>query len=111
MNDILQEYPETFTQADLENTKSFLLKSNARAFETYGAKLNILENMSAYGWAADYVKKREQIVQEMTRKEIQKLAEQYANPDKMIYLIVGDAATQLDRLKKLGYGNPVLLNK
>ena len=111
VNDILQEYPETFTDTDLANTKSFLLKSNARAFETYGAKLNILENMSAYGWSADYIKKREQIVQDMTKKEIQELAEEYANPDKMIYLIVGDAATQLDRLQKLGYGDPVLLNE
>jgi len=47
----------------------------------------------------------------MTIEEIKRLANQYVNPDKMIYLVVGDAATQLDRLKELGYGNPILLNK
>ena len=29
----------------------------------------------------------------------------------MIYLIVGDAATQLDKLEALGFGKPVLLNE
>lgn len=111
VKDILNEYPETFSDKDLETTKSYLLKSNARAFETYGAKLAMLQNISAYGWDADYVKDREQIVKDMTKEEIQNLAEQYANPDKMIYLIVGDADTQLNRLKQLGYGDPVLINK
>lgn len=110
VKEILGEYPSTFTDKDLETTKSFLLKSNARAFETYGAKLNLLQNMSAYGWSADYVKEREQIVKEMTKEQINELANKYADPDKMIYLVVGDADTQLDRLKNLGYGDPVLLN-
>jgi len=110
VKDILQEYSITFTEKDLETTKSFLLKSNARAFETYGAKLNLLQNMSTYGWPADYVKDREEIVKNMTKEKISELANKYANPDKMIYLVVGDADTQLDRLKKVGYGDPVLLN-
>ncbi|NGP77652.1 insulinase family protein [Balneolaceae bacterium YR4-1] len=110
VKDILEEYPSTFTDKDLETTKSFLLKSNARAFETYGAKLNLLQNMSAYGWSADYIKEREQLVKEMTKEQISELANKYADPDKMIYLVVGDADTQLDRLKDLGYGDPVLLN-
>jgi zinc protease len=29
----------------------------------------------------------------------------------MIYLIVGDAKTQLEPLRKLGLGNPVLLDR
>jgi zinc protease len=29
----------------------------------------------------------------------------------MIYLVVGDAATQLNGMKSLGFGNPVLLDK
>ena len=28
----------------------------------------------------------------------------------MIYLVVGDANTQLDKLEQLGFGKPVLLN-
>lgn len=110
IREIMADYPGTFTAADLETTQSFLQKSNARAFENLGAKLNLLENMSAYGWPADYVKAREKVVAAMTVDNIRKLAETYANPDHMIYLIIGDAATQLPRLRQLGIGAPVLLN-
>lgn len=108
---ILQDYPSTFTDRDLETTQSFLIKSNARAFETAGAKLNMLENIGKYGWKYDYVKDREQIVKGMTVKQIAELSQRYLRTDKMIWLIVGDAKTQLPRLKGLGFGEPVLLNK
>lgn len=111
VKEILEEYPETFTETDLETTKSFLLKSSARRFETLGAKLNMLENISDYGWSPDYVKDQQQIVKDMTIDRISGLAEKYANPDKMIYLIVGDAKTQMDRLEQLGFGAPILISK
>jgi zinc protease len=108
--EILSNYPQTFTEQDLETTKGFLLKSNARAFETLGAKLSLLSDMSSYGLPADYVKQREQIVRDMSVQRIAELSINYANPDQMIYLVVGDAKTQLKQLEKLGFGEPILLN-
>jgi len=108
---ILKEYPTTFSDKDLATTKSFLIKSNARAFETSRAKLRILSNISNYKWKPDYIKDRETIVNKMTKNRIKELANKYTNPDKLIWLIVGDAETQLDRIKELGYGEPILLNK
>ena len=29
----------------------------------------------------------------------------------MIYLVVGDKKTQMDKLEQLGYGTPILLNE
>jgi zinc protease len=108
---ILQDYPKNFSDKDLETTKSFLIKSNARAFETSFAKLGMLENISKYGWKYDYVKGREQIVKAMTLEQIRALSGKYLNADKMIWLVVGDAKTQLPRLRELGFGEPILLNK
>ncbi|HEY0058315.1 MAG TPA: insulinase family protein, partial [Flavisolibacter sp.] len=108
---ILKDYAATFTQADLETTKSSLIKSNARAFETANAKLNMLQNISKYGWKPDYVKERENIVAGMTVEGIRALANQYLDADKMIWMIAGDAKTQLPRLKELGFGEPVLLSQ
>jgi len=108
---ILKAYPTTFSDKDLETTKSFLIKSNARAFETARAKLTMLSNMSTYGWKSDYVKEQESIVNTMTKARIKELANKYVNLDKLIWLVVGDAATQFDRMKELGYGTPILLNK
>jgi zinc protease len=110
VKEILQNYGKNYSAADLDTTKSFLIKSNARAFETAAAKLNMLENISKYGWKHDYVKEREQIVKAMTVEQIKALSQKYLNADKMIWLVVGDAKTQLPRLKELGFGEPVLIN-
>ena len=108
---ILQDFGRNYSEKDMETTKGFLIKSNARAFETAGAKLNMLENISKYGWKYDYVKGNELIVKGMTVKQIQDLSQKYLNPDKMIWLVVGDAKTQLPRLKELGFGDPILISK
>ena len=47
----------------------------------------------------------------MTVDRIKALAQKYLNANKMIWLVVGDAKTQLPRLKELGFGDPVLINK
>jgi zinc protease len=107
---IMEEYGTTFTDKDLGVTQSFLTKSGARASETLGAKLRILHAMSRYGWPADYMAQRTKLVEGMTVERIGELAEMYIKPDQMIYLVVGDAATQRERLKELGFGDPIALN-
>lgn len=110
IREILEEYPQTFSEKDLATTRSFLIKSSARAFETANAKLGMLQNMSDYGWSSNYVNERADIVRNMSQQRISQLAEQYANPNEMIWLVVGDAATQLERMKELGFGEAVKLN-
>lgn len=106
---ILQDYAPTYSAADLETTKNFLIKSNARAFETSAAKLGMLDNVSKYGWRANYIKEREQIVKAMTLPQVQALSQKYLDPSKMVWLVVGDAKTQLPRMKELGFDEPVLI--
>lgn len=107
---ILEDYGTNYSEKDLGTTKGFLIKSNARVFETATAKLNMLQNISTYGWDYDYVKNREVIVKSMTIDRIKSLSEEYLNANKMIWLVVGDAKTQLYRMEKLGFGEPVLIN-
>lgn len=108
---IIEAHGPDFDEEDLERTKSFLLRVNARAYETAGAKLGLLASMSAYGFPADYLLQREAEVRAMTVEEIKALANRYLDPEEMVWLVVGDAATQLDRLSVLGLGEPVLLDR
>ena len=108
---ILDNYGKTYTKNDLEVTKGFMVKSNARAFETLRSKLNMLHNISNYGFDDDYAKQRESIVKEMTVEDIKKLAETYLDSNKLIWFVAGDAKTQFDKLEGLGFGKPILLNK
>ena len=108
---IVEAHGPEFDEADLDATKSFLLRANARAFETGGAKLGLLGAMSSYGFSADYVLERENTVREMSIERVQELAGQYLDPDGMVWLVVGDAETQLPRLRALGLGEPILLDR
>ena len=47
----------------------------------------------------------------MTVPAVQELAMQYADPDRMIFVVVGDAATQIERLAGLGFGDPIQLDR
>lgn len=111
IKDILETFENDFDEKYLADTKGFLIKSNARRFETLGAKLNVLSNISTYGLSYDYIKQREKVVNDMTLEGIKELASKYVTPDKMIYLVVGDAKTQINNLKKLGYGSAILIDK
>jgi len=111
VKEILEKYGENYNADDLEVTKSYMIKSNARAFETLGSKLNMLTNISNYGYTNDYAKKQENMVRAITVEEIKALAGKYLNPNKMIYLVVGDAETQMDKLEDLGFGKPIFLNE
>jgi zinc protease len=111
IKNIVEGYAGNYTENDLATTKSFLIKSNARAFETSGAKLNLLDNISKYNWSPDYILEREKIVKNMTVEKIRALSKKYLDASKMVWLVVGDAKTQLEPLKKLGVGDPVILNQ
>lgn len=108
---IVEDHGPEFGTDDLETTQGFLLRANAGAFETLGAKLNVLRNMSAYGFPADYVLQREAIVRDMTVQEVQRLAGEYLDVHGMVWLVVGDAATQRDGLQALGLGEAKLLDR
>ena len=111
IKEILNNYGKNFNDEDMEVTKSYLIKSNARAFETLRSKLGMLSDISNYNYPIDYAKLNEKIVKDFTVEEIKNMASSYLDPNKMIYLIVGDAKTQLKKLEQLGFGAPVLLNK
>ncbi len=107
--DSMTKYQEGIPPEDLEFTRNALVKSNTRRFETLGALLGMLNTIAAYDLPVDYIKKQEEIARNMTLDRHKELAQKYINPDKMIYLIVGDAATQMKSLAKLGLGKPILV--
>jgi zinc protease len=104
----IEKYIQGISDEDLQFTKDALLKSNARNFETLGALLNMLEEISVYNLPFNYVKQEEKFIRQFTPEQHKKLAQKLLNPEKMYFVIAGDAATQMEQLEKLGLGKPVL---
>jgi zinc protease len=104
-------FEEEIASEDLQFTKAALVKSNARSFETLGALIGILNNIATYNRPDDYIKQREEFVKNLTEEKHVELAQKHIDPDRMIYLVVGDAATQMKSLEKLGLGEVTLIEQ
>lgn len=109
--DIMRDYPSTFTAEDLEITRGSLIKSRARSFETFGDKLGILADIGDFGLPADYVARETAVLESLTLEQVRDLARRFVTTDQMYFVVVGDAATQAQRLEALGYGPVVRVNE
>ena len=107
----MEKYREGVSQEDLDFTKNAMIKSNTRRFETLGSLIGMLQTRSAYGFDADYIKKEEAIIKNMTLEQHKALAQKYITPAKMSYLLVGDAATQFEQFKDAGFDKVLLIDK
>jgi len=107
--DLMEKYRQGISPEDLTFTKNSLLRSDALRFETLWGLINMLGDIANYNFPVDYVLKQENIIKNMTGDNLKKLAQKYIVPDKMVYVVVGDAATQLEPLKALGFGDPILV--
>lgn len=104
IREIVADYPASFGEADLAVTKSFLVKSRARAFESQEAKLGLLAGIGDLGLPSDFVAREAEIVASMSVARVGELARRWFDPAQMTYVIVGDAKTQIGRLAPLGLG-------
>ena len=111
IREILASYSTGFTTDDLEATQGYLIRSNSRAFETLRSKISMLEKISTLGFPLDYVVEQERVVQDMTLERVRELARRYVDPERMVFLVVGDARTQLPRLPAAGLGGPILIDE
>ena len=108
--DLIGNYAATFEDEDLAVTQNMTIKGNSRRFETLNSLLNMLENISHFNRETDYVMSQQRYVQELTLDDPKTIIQQHLNEQQMIYVVVGDAKTQLERIKELGYGKPVILD-
>ena len=105
----MEKYRDGIPEEEVQFIRNAMIRSNALRFETNQAMVEMLSTLSKFGLSDDYVRKEEEIIRNITREEHQAIVQKYIVPDKMYYLVVGDAATQMKPLESIGLGKPVLL--
>ena len=108
--DLMTQYRAGVSQSDVDFTKNALLKGNALRFETQRALLGMLNTMTQNNLPENYISLEENYVKNLTVEEVNAQVQKYIDPMKMYYVVAGDAATQMKELKKLGFGEPELIN-
>tara|TARA_B100001093_G_scaffold133184_1_gene125909 strand:+ start:7849 stop:10674 length:2826 start_codon:yes stop_codon:yes gene_type:complete len=109
--DLITNYASTYFQDDLDVTRNKLIKSNALRFETLGSLIAMLDTISKYSLPLNYIANQQDVLTGMTVEDVQQLANDYLNGKHMIYVVAGDAKTQLELIEKLGFGKAVLLDR
>jgi zinc protease len=104
----MEKYRQAIPQEYVDFTKSSLLKGNALRFETLNGLLGMLNTMTDFNLPADYIKQEEKYIKGLTPERQLQMAKKYIDPARMYYVVVGDAKTQLEPLKEVGLGNPIL---
>ncbi|NOG85427.1 MAG: insulinase family protein [Planctomycetes bacterium] len=108
---IIKNYGPEFSENDVEITKNKILKRNTRAYESLSAKLDILRNISKYRRSLSYIEEDQKELMNMTLADFKEIIARYLQEDEMVYLVVGDAATQLEEVNKLGGNTLELIRK
>lgn len=113
----LKKYSEGgITAEELEFTKNAMAQSDALKYESPFQKLGFIKRIVDYNLDKTFVAKQGEILKTITKEEINALAAKNLPPQKnMVILVVGDKASNYDKLSKLGYemveldvnGNPV----
>jgi zinc protease len=108
--DLISNYQSTYAEEDLAVAKNMTLKGNSRRFETLGQLLGMLQQMTRFGLEDNYIEQQQDYVQNVTIENVHNMIAKNIDEQQMIYLVVGDAETQLSRMKDLGYGEPIVLD-
>lgn len=91
------------TEAELEFMRNSLGQRDARDYETPRQKLGFLGQIMAYDLDEDYVDEQSDILQSIELEELNQLAQKHLVLDDMIIVVVGDKASVMPGLEKLGY--------
>lgn len=108
--DMLENYGPNFSQEDVETTKNKLLKENTRKYESLNAKLGILRDLSKFDKSMKFIEEDQNELISLSLEDYKRIIDQHITDDKMVYLVVGDKATQLQEINKVGLGDAIELD-
>lgn len=91
------------TEDELTFTKNAMAQSDALKYESSWQKLGFIKRILEYNLDKNYVKTQGEILKNITKADIDARAKKYLPLDNMLILVVGDKASNYDKVKALGY--------
>jgi len=110
IRDMLTDYGTSFSEPDVQISKNKILKGNTLAYESQGAKLGLLREISKYGKSNKFIEEDQQALMAMTLADFKSTINTYMPEKDLVYVVVGDKATQYEEVKKFAKGKIYLLD-
>ena len=100
----LEKYTNSgITDEELSFTKNALAQSDALKYESPIQKLYFMKRVLDYNLSKDFVAKQTDLLNKISKQDVNVLAKKYLPYTKMLIVVVGDKASNLEKLKKLPY--------
>jgi zinc protease len=103
LNEIKKYNENGITEAELSFTKNAMMQSDALKYESPLQKLYFIKRVLDYDLPRDFVAQQTSILNNITKGEIDNLAKRYLPLNAMMIIVVGDKASNFEKVKKLGY--------
>jgi len=103
MKEITNYRKDGITDEELDFMRNSIGQRDARSYETPRQKASFLSRIVHYDLDKNYVDEQTEIIQNITKEEINALAEKTLQTDNMNIIVVGDKASNIDALNELGY--------
>jgi zinc protease len=112
----IKKYAESgINEDELNFAKNAMAQADALKYESPFQKLGFVKRILDYNLPKDYVKQQSDILKNITKTEIDSRAKKYLPYNNMVILVVGDKASNFEKVKALGYevaeldlnGNPL----
>ena len=91
------------TDKEVEFTKNAIAQRDALKYETPAAKLSFFAMMHAHNVDSSIVETQANIIEKVTKKELNQLAAKHLVPTNMTYIVVGDAPSLTTQLEAKGF--------
>lgn len=102
IKNMISNYSSDFSNTEVELTRNKILKGNTRAYESLGAQLGMLRNISKFNLSHTFTEEDQEELVNMTLEDYKTIIDKYLTEEDMIYVVVGDKETQFEEVKKLG---------
>lgn len=103
MKEITNYKKDGITDEELSFMRNSIGQRDARSYETPSQKARFLSRIVHYDLDNSYVDEQTKIINTITKKEINALADKTLQIENMNIVVVGDKASNIEALKELGY--------
>ncbi|MEO7446502.1 MAG: pitrilysin family protein [Ferruginibacter sp.] len=115
MREIKQYATSGITEDEIKFMRQSIGQSDARNYETPAQKIAFINRIQQYQLPGDFVQQQSEILNHISKAEIDRFAKDYLNTDKINILLVGDREKILPGVEQMGYeiieldtsGNPL----
>lgn len=91
------------TAEEVTFMKQYVGQTETLRYASTRAKLDLLDRVARYNLPADFPKQQQAILQAITRQDLNQLAADYLNPNRMTIVLVGPSQSQYKKLMSAGY--------